>query len=158
MLTSHGCPSLYSYAPEVMDTQGWSTLVSRHTHLVAEAFKALALAETTLLRNRRRLSSGGSSKHTAVILSVGLSPSIFPPHGPVVCVCVCLCVCACVSVCVCVRVCLCVCVCVCACLCVCVLIHFLMLHVCMYFVQLIRALGCPLFFLIVVRTVKCVSH
>eukprot|EP00731_Ephydatia_muelleri_P032778 Em0024g322a len=53
-----------SYAPEVMDTQGWSTLVSRHAHLVAEAFKALALVETTLLRKRRRLSSGGSSNST----------------------------------------------------------------------------------------------
>ncbi|KAL5510507.1 hypothetical protein EMCRGX_G006065 [Ephydatia muelleri] len=53
-----------NYAPEVMDTQGWSTLVSRHAHLVAEAFKALALAETTLLRKRRRLSSGGSSNST----------------------------------------------------------------------------------------------
>ena len=52
MLTSHGCPSLYSYAPEVKDTQGWSTLVSCHAHLVAEAFKALALAETILLRKR----------------------------------------------------------------------------------------------------------
>ncbi|KAL5509121.1 hypothetical protein EMCRGX_G004415 [Ephydatia muelleri] len=47
-----------------MDTQGWSTLVSRHAHLVAEAFKALALAETTLLRKRRRLFSGGSSNST----------------------------------------------------------------------------------------------
>ena len=72
--------------------------------------------------------------HTAVILSVGLSPSIFPPHGPVVCVCVCVC------------------------LSMCVLIHFLMLHVCMYFVHLIRASCCPLFFLVGVRTVKCVSH
>ncbi|KAL5510498.1 hypothetical protein EMCRGX_G006055 [Ephydatia muelleri] len=53
-----------NYAPEVMDTQGWSTLVSRHAHLVAEAFKALALAGTTLLRKRRRLSSGGSSNST----------------------------------------------------------------------------------------------
>eukprot|EP00731_Ephydatia_muelleri_P032792 Em0024g336a len=53
-----------NYAPEVKDTQGWSTLVSRHAHLVAEAFKALALAETTLLRKRRRLSSGGSSNST----------------------------------------------------------------------------------------------
>ncbi|KAL5510603.1 hypothetical protein EMCRGX_G006171 [Ephydatia muelleri] len=51
-------------APKVMDTQGWSTLVSRHAHLVAEAFKALALVETTLLRKRRRLSSGGSSNST----------------------------------------------------------------------------------------------
>ena len=51
-----------------------------------------------------------------------------------------------------------VCVCVCVSVSVCVLIHFLMLHVCMYFVQLIRASCCPLFFLIGVRTVKCVSH
>eukprot|EP00731_Ephydatia_muelleri_P032929 Em0024g473a len=56
--------STIRYAPEVVDTQGWSTLVSCHAHLVAEAFKALALAETTQLRKRRRLSSGGSSNST----------------------------------------------------------------------------------------------
>lgn len=44
-----------SHAAEVMDTSGWSLLISSHPNLVADAFKALA--QTSLARKRPRLSS-----------------------------------------------------------------------------------------------------
>ncbi|KAL5510525.1 hypothetical protein EMCRGX_G006085 [Ephydatia muelleri] len=74
-----------SHAPEVMDTQGWSTLVSRHAHLVAEAFKALALAEITghpLLHSLLATHSYHQLAHT--ITSSELTPTLQPAssHHP----------------------------------------------------------------------------
>ena len=45
----------YSHAAEVMDTAGWTLLITSHPNLVADAFKALA--QTSLARKRPRLAS-----------------------------------------------------------------------------------------------------
>ena len=33
---------LFSHATDVMETQGWKTMITQQPHLIAEAFKALA--------------------------------------------------------------------------------------------------------------------
>ena len=59
LTSNNSLPSLpsaaLSHAPEVMDTAGWTSLISGHPNLVADAFKALA--QTSLARKRPRLSS-----------------------------------------------------------------------------------------------------
>jgi speckle-type POZ protein len=46
-----------NHASEVMETNGWDSLIQTHPNLVAEAFKALACSQSTLPRKRPRLSS-----------------------------------------------------------------------------------------------------
>ena len=62
-LSSPPPPSQFTFtcrnATEVMDTPGWSNLVTNHPTLVGDAFKALALL--VLPRKRRRLSSDQTS-------------------------------------------------------------------------------------------------
>ena len=51
----YDCPLPHRHASDVMETSSWTSLVSGHSLLVAEVFKALAL--TTLPRKRPRMSN-----------------------------------------------------------------------------------------------------
>jgi len=36
------CFVFYSHATDVMETSGWQNMITTHSHLIAEAFRALA--------------------------------------------------------------------------------------------------------------------
>lgn len=46
--------SVFSHATDVMETQGWKTLILSHPHLIADAFRALASQQSPPLGPPRK--------------------------------------------------------------------------------------------------------